>query len=136
MIIHSGYDAEEMQEFKDSLFVVLKKSAATPQEIDFIIAAIDAGRIDGEYYFSADKKCGCLLGTLSLARRDDIVWEHTSSSDYEHCFMDEANVFNRSWTTILFERYIINVEYGQTHLTSNELANTREWLLEYKESLK
>lgn len=136
MITHDGYDLSDLDDIKESLFYVLQHSTTTPQEIDIVIAAIDNGHIHGEYYFSADKQCGCLLGTLALSRLgDEIEWDKTTNSFYEHQFLDEANVYNQQFVT-QFEKYIIDVEYGQTHLTSNELANTREWLLEYKESIK
>jgi hypothetical protein len=90
--------------------------AAKP-EIPFLIEALATGKVDGSTYRDSESNCGCLVGTLEIARgvEENCVVERNSSRPAE--------------------RWFLAIKHGDTPETNPVSAISLGWAKEYLEKV-
>ena len=95
----------DLTPIRDDLWAVL---SAVPAEVPALIAALEAGRVNGSTYSG---ECACLVGTIANARG---------------ClYTDVPNL--RPNSSRLIERFFLGIQIGDTPATSQAAKLAHEW---------
>jgi hypothetical protein len=106
---------------RDDLFAVLSHA---PREVPALIAALDAGRVNGSCY--TDGECGCLVGTLSMA----------AGSDPKSIVACSAVRDLRGNDSRPIERFFLSIEKGDTPANSQFAKLARDWAAEWLDRMR
>ena len=91
---------------RDDLFAVL---SAAPTEVKALIAALEAGRVDGSTY---EGECACLIGTIANARG---------------CEYTELGPILRANSERPIERFFLAIKKGDTPDTNEQFRLALAW---------
>lgn len=106
----------DLTPIRDDFFAVLSFATA---EVPALIAALDAGRVNGSCY--TDGECGCLVGTLAIAAGAD-------PKDAESC--DAVHGLEGSPSRPA-ELFFAAIRKGDTPETSQHAKIARDWAQQF-----
>jgi len=96
----------------DDFYAVLSQA---PAEVPALIAALDAGRVNGSMY--SDGECGCLIGTLAIASGIDPQERGKCQSVHD--------LAGNGWRPA--ERFFLSIQKGHTPENSQPAKLARDW---------
>ncbi len=106
-----------LETIKRDIFAVLD---AAPREASYVLEALEQGNVDGTLYLSDDATCGCLVGSLEIARAKRLQVRVPEV---------EGSVVPRDASRPA-ERWFSSIVRGDRPSTSQVVKITHDWIAE------
>lgn len=128
---HFKCSIERLEIVRKSLFGLLDKLQVTLNEVDFLIERFQYNKIFGGSLLSINFDCGCIVGTVAIARGpvNTVSFLRLSEEYFAQSTVEDTAI----------EAYIFNFKQGpplpEEYAYETRKANVIEWLVEYKNRL-